>query len=231
MPSDPHTHPVLTGGQFAVIGGAGPKYRPEIQGGHKGLEQHLAERGFKYEQTHGKYEPSFIVHNIPRDQAMELGRKAGQESIIHSNLGQHEMVYVNGPQVGKHHPGNGHQFFHHPPKDDGTFLHIPQAGYVRFGFDTSKLLDIPKKGQDMIHTKNEVTVADFKKALAKSLQNQIDKYSASLVELAKTEVANSDEQPTVGDLRLAKSNFTIEIPLNKSIFGLTVAAAMQRVYD
>ena len=254
MDYNQHTHPALTGGQFALIGGAGPKYRPEIQGGHKGLEQYLAERGFKYEQTHGKYEPSFIVHNIPRDQAMEIGRKAGQESVIHSNIGQHELVYVNGPNAGKHHPGTGHQFFHHPPQDGGTFVHIPNAGYVRFGFDQSKLLDVPKKGQDMLHTKNEVTVADFKKALAKSLQGRIDKYSESLVELAKTEVANSDGQPSVGELRLTKSNFSIEIPdtvcptcfqddapgtcacltstgLTKSAFGLTVAAAMKRVYD
>ena len=239
-----------------MISGAGPKYRPEIDGGHKGLEQHLAERGFKYEQTYGQHEPSFIVHNIPRDQAMELGRKAGQEHILHSNLGQNEFVYVNGPQAGKYHPGSGFEHFHRVPTDSGPRLLIPTAGFVRFGIDKSKLLDVPKKGQDMSmnHEKSEVTVADFKKALSKTLQNQIDKYSRSLVELAKTEVANSDEQPAVGELKLIKSDFIIEIPdticptcfqndtpesctcltatgLTKSAFGLTVAAAMQRVYE
>lgn len=256
MPIIPHTHPALTGGQFALISGAGPKYRPEIDGGHKGLEQHLAERGFKYEQTYGQHEPSFIVHNIPRDQAMELGRKAGQEHIIHSNLGQHEFVYVNGPQAGKYHPGSGFEHFHRAPTDSGPRLLIPTAGFVRFGIDKSKLLDVPKKGQDMSmnHEKSEVSVADFKKALSKTLQNQINKYSQSLVELAKTEVANSDEQPAVGELKLIKSDFIIEIPdtvcptcfqndvpesctcltdtgLTKSAFGLTMAAAMQRVYE
>ena len=234
------THPVISGGNFAIISGEEPHHVPEIQGGHRGLEQLLNQNGFKYEATdanhgHQNHAPTFIIHNIPRGQAMDIGRKLGQDSIIFSSNGQHEFIYTNGPNAGKYHPAMGSHSIHPYPPEGQTSTRIPNVGHIQFSFDHGKLLDVPKKGSAMSQDtkKGEVSVVDFKKALAKSLRNQINSFSKSLEELAKREVAQNIDA-SVGDLKLGPGNsfeFPEESLLAKSVQAMATAAAMKRVYD
>jgi len=67
----------------------------------------VKDHGLIAEPAIGKYgdvEPSIMVHNVKRNQLpflFELAKKLGQESIIHSEGGNHEAHYLNGPNTGK----------------------------------------------------------------------------------------------------------------------------------
>lgn len=211
-------HPVNAGGMFAIVSGENPKHIPEVMGGHKGLEQLLAQSGMKYEATDGDYgdnihSPVFIVHGVGRDAAMELGRKMGQESVVFSDKGQHQLIYTNGPNAGKFHPaaqGAAMQIFSDKP-GDGLTTRVPGLGHVRFHFDHGKLIDVPKKGSAMSEdtTKNEVSVTDLKKKLADTIKRSIENLSKSMEGYAAREVEQNDGA-SIGDLKLAKSQLSLQ---------------------
>lgn len=136
-PHKPSDHPLLSGAYpVGIISAENPRFKPMAQGGHVGLGQELAGMGIKADVTQGHYgapEKTYIVHGPTREQMYDLGKKYGQEAVVYSHGGRHEMVYTNGPKDLNFSPGSGHQTFAEAPED--YYTHLPGHGYVRLGFD------------------------------------------------------------------------------------------------
>lgn len=135
-------HPIFSGSTFGLMSGDKPMYQPQVQGGHEALAQELAKLGLHYEETSGRYnepERSYIIHGATADQMTHLGKLFGQESVIHSQNGQHKLVYTNGPNEGKYHPSQMQQPIEHfekPPQD--FYTSVPGHGFMRINFDWDK---------------------------------------------------------------------------------------------
>jgi hypothetical protein len=74
---------------------------------HLELRQALEAKGYKPIEVDGHYgghEKSFIVFGMPNDEAVALGRRYKQESIVSSSAG---LVYTNGENRGKVTPTTG----------------------------------------------------------------------------------------------------------------------------
>ena len=132
-------HPIFSGSTFGLMSGEKPLFQPQVQGGHEALGGALQQMGLHFEETHGKYaepERSYIIHNPTLEQMQQLGKMFGQESIVHSENGQHKLVYTNGEHEGKYHPAQTQtplEHFEQPPNDFYTMT--PGHGYFRINFD------------------------------------------------------------------------------------------------
>lgn len=109
----------LTQGSFSILTAHNPgaKQMSSFVNAHRNaqLEADLKRMGAVYHKALGNYggakENSFIVHHTATVQPHHinhLARRYGQESVFHSSKGKHRIHYVTGPNVGKHHPGEGH---------------------------------------------------------------------------------------------------------------------------
>jgi hypothetical protein len=125
------------------MSGEKPLFQPQVEGGHEALGSALQQMGLHAEPTSGKYkdpERSYIIHNPTLDQMKQLGKVFGQESIIHSQNGQHRLVYTNGEHEGKYHSAemqNPIEHFEQPPDDFYTSL--PGHGSFRINFDWANM--------------------------------------------------------------------------------------------
>lgn len=133
-------HPVLNGGTFGALSGEKPLYKAHVTPTHEHLVRLLRRIGLRFEETHGKYtepERSVLIYHPRLDQMKMLGKMFGQEAVVFSQGGKHELHYTNGPHEGKvRHVTPGappHEWFHEPPSD--AYTHIPQKGYFRINFD------------------------------------------------------------------------------------------------
>lgn len=132
-------HPIFSGSTFGLMSGEEPMYKPQVEGGHEALGRHLQQMGLHFEETHGKYqkpERSYIIHNPTLEQMQHLGKLFGQESVIHSQNGQHKLVYTNGEHEGHAHHAEAQtpiEHFEQPPDD--FYTAIPGQGYFRINLD------------------------------------------------------------------------------------------------
>lgn len=139
-------HPIFSGGTFGLMSGDKPLFNPQVHGGHEQLVHTLKAMGLPFEETQGKYkepERSVIIHNATPQQMTKLGKLFGQESIIHSQGGQHKLIYTNGANEGKYHTAHMQTPMEHfdlPPQDMYTM--IPGHGYMRMNFDFNQLQDM-----------------------------------------------------------------------------------------
>ena len=135
------SHPLLTHeSPVGLISGENPCHTA-VTGGHEALRRDLDRMGAQFEETWGKYggatERSFIVYGLPLKHLLALGKKYGQEAVIHGEGGRHMFLYTNGPKAGSMHLGLS--TYEHwpegtePPADDYTRL--PGAGAIRLHFD------------------------------------------------------------------------------------------------
>jgi hypothetical protein len=134
-------HPLFShANSIGMITGEQPRYG-SAPGGHEALKQELRSQGVHVEDTMGQYggvpERTLLVHGLPRAHLIALGKKYGQEAVIHHENGKREFIYTNGPKEGGIHMGlPTHEQWpegHEPPKDDYT--KVPGHGHVRFHFD------------------------------------------------------------------------------------------------
>jgi hypothetical protein len=105
--------------------------------------------GLKTEPAPGAYdgpEESFIVYNPTREQMYDLGKKFGQEAVVYSQGGRHEMLYTNGEKDGQYQPSlptfeywNGAD--QGPPEN--YYTQMPPGGYLRLHFDWDTLKQAP----------------------------------------------------------------------------------------
>lgn len=134
-------HPLFNGKtSVGMISGEAPRF-PAQMSGHQALGEALKQAGIKHEERDGMYgmpEKSYMLYGPSREQMYQLGKQFGQESVIFSNGGHHELLYTNGPNAGKFHPAIDHEWFNEPPED--YYTHMPELnGYLRLNFDWDKL--------------------------------------------------------------------------------------------
>lgn len=147
-PAELIDHPLFSGANsIGIITADSPKFPPTELNGEVGLKQHLDVMKLKHEPTHGKYgqpQNSFIVHSPTREQMYQLGKKFGQEGVVYSQNGKHELLFTNGPNQGKFHPA--HQLIgHSKDQPDDNFTHLPGKGYISLHFNSDRLHDSPVK--------------------------------------------------------------------------------------
>jgi hypothetical protein len=103
--------------------------------------QYLRNSGEDAHSTIGSYgrpENSLIVYRPKNPKLIEdLSRDLGQESVIHSDGSTHQMLMVNGPNAGKHHPGQGTEWHAEKPQDYYTIL--PDGRIFTHNFDFNQL--------------------------------------------------------------------------------------------
>lgn len=139
----PQGHPLLNAAApIGIISGEGARF-PTAPGGHEALRQELNQLRLPFEEVRGHYgapERSFIVHGVPRAKLFELGKKYGQESVIHGNAGQHEFIYTNGDDEGYAHPGlpTYETWAAGDPGPDDNFTKLPDGSSFRLHFDFNK---------------------------------------------------------------------------------------------
>lgn len=133
-------HPVTDGGTFGMMAGENPMHPAKVEATHENLKAHLKSLGLQFHETEGKYgtpERSVIIYKPRRDQMTTLGKMFGQDSVIWSQGGKHELVYTNGAQEGQSlttHPNQPpHEWFADQPED--YYTKIPGHGYFRINFN------------------------------------------------------------------------------------------------
>ncbi len=139
-------HPLFSGKTtVGMISAENPRFQSEIQGGHEALGDLLRSLGLKHQETQGRYgspERSYLVYGPSREQMFDLGRRFGQEAVVFSQGGRHEMLYSNGPKAGRFHPSTGHELFDEAPSDYFTWM--PDMGkYLRLAFDWDSVHPAP----------------------------------------------------------------------------------------
>lgn len=128
-----------------LMSGENPRYQ-SAPGGQQALKRDLDSLGAQYEETRGHYglpERSLIVYGLPREHLAALGKKYGQESVIHNENGQRHFLYTNGPQEGQWHTSlPGYDYERWPEgadEPDDNWTQLPGDGYVRLNFDFDHL--------------------------------------------------------------------------------------------
>lgn len=138
-------HPLFTGSpSVGILTPDNPHY-PSAAGSdpHQQMQSQLKTMGLKSELTKGSYgapEASYIVYGPTREQMHGLGKAFGQEAVVYSEGGKHELMYTNGPDDGKYHPSLPHILFHTTRPFDDYWTLIPGHGYLRLHFDMNKKL-------------------------------------------------------------------------------------------
>lgn len=162
----PAPHAVTGGGTFGAMSGENPRFPAQVEATHENLTRTLRQMGLKFDETHGRYgdpERSVLIYGPRLDQMKTLGKLFGQESVIHSQGGNHQLHYTNGPDEGSVRgtvPGSqAHDWFEQAPED--YYTHIPGNGYFRINFD----FDQPPANQNQESAANNNT-----EVLGKSLK-------------------------------------------------------------
>lgn len=138
-------HPALSGEKLGIMTADNPMHPTGITGGNAALEAELRQRNLKFEKITGKYTPgalenSFIIYGVSPKDMMEMGKKYGQDSVIHSHRGSHRMIYTNGDKEGMFHIGDGHtQFDTEPEMFYSTAVHNGQPLHFAYNFDFDTL--------------------------------------------------------------------------------------------
>lgn len=124
------------------MSGENPRF--PASGGHAELLAELHQLQLPFEEVNGHYgspERSVIVHGIPKQKLYELGKKYGQESVIHGQAGQHEYIYTNGADDGLSHPGlSTYETWskEQPDQPDDNYTKLPDGSSFRLHFDFDK---------------------------------------------------------------------------------------------
>lgn len=111
-------------------------------GGADALRGLLKQQGLKWEETTGSYgapERSFVVYGPTREHMYHLGKALGQEAVVFSHRGQHELLYTNGRHDGHFHPAHPAYGFHPKDAPPDYYTVLPGRGYLRLHFDSEKL--------------------------------------------------------------------------------------------
>lgn len=174
-------HPLFSGANsVGIMTADAPRFPSTETGGELGLKQHLDNLGLKHETTHGSYgapESSFIIHNPTREQMFHLGHSHGQEAVVYSQNGKHELLFTHGPNQGKFHPALP-SMTHSNEKPDDYYTHLPGKGYIGLHFNQDKLLDSPVK-DTMPATRLNEPPSQLPMPMAKSEFNQPRSWAGS----------------------------------------------------
>jgi hypothetical protein len=161
MPVPEHlkNHPVFSGkGSFGIMSAEDPYFPAETASTSENLGAHLKALGLHHEPVVGQYENarenSSLIHNPTREQMMDLGRRFGQESVVFSQNGNHEILYTNGPHKGKsrvQHPELPTSEFLTEPPQHGGYTQLPGGEMFRLNFDWGRQPAVVRDTQSHPH--------------------------------------------------------------------------------
>jgi hypothetical protein len=172
-----------------ILGGEKPLFTASGPVGHAALGQMLEQKGFDYEPCHGKYQgdkqPSYIVHvrNDGEDETLKgIARRMGQESVVHSEGGKHQLVYLNGDNAGKATaPAGGLEWYgDNEPDDNYTTLYGASGeplGHFKYNMDFDNPM-VPDGPGPMV---------DVPEAAKQVLKSAVESYRGILLDLRKRE--------------------------------------------
>lgn len=173
-------HPLFTGATtVGLMSGEKPMFPSSIPGEHGALKLALQSMGLRYQETEGRYgapEKSVIVYGPTRDQLFDLGQKFGQESVIYSERGKHELLYTNGPKIGKANPSLPKYDYFPKNAPEDYYTRVPETGgYLRLYFDDSNLQDTPVRHRAMQQAQpvQVVQSANDMQTVAKAMMEKI----------------------------------------------------------
>lgn len=176
LPPELRQHPLFSGQhRVGIMSGEAPLFPPAVQGGHDALKSLLQHQGLKFDETNGRYgstERSIIVHGPTREQMYHLGKVLGQETVVFSDRGNHELVYTNGPNDGKFHPAHSAIGFHPTQAPPDYYTELPGGkGYFRLHFDFDKLHPAPLRPVQPAQPRQQLaTQQDIRTGIAKALR-------------------------------------------------------------
>lgn len=154
-------HPALSGGHHALITAEDPKFSSH-PGGNEALENELKAHNYKYEKVKGQYdkpENSFLIHDPDPEHIKQLGHKYGQESVLLSHNGKHQLHFTNGEKHGQWHEGEG--TVEHQEKPSNYYSTLQGGQHFTHNIDFSKLHGAPKmaknedSGETLVHYSNK----------------------------------------------------------------------------
>ena len=142
MPPEAAKHPLFSGQRMGIMTGERPKFHAEHAGENAALKEHLQKLGLKHEPIVGHYdspENSFVIHNPTRAQMYDLGKRFGQESVIFSEGGRHQLIHTNGPQEGKYYGTTEPHYQYFAERPENYFSAVPGGpGFFRLNFNFSQ---------------------------------------------------------------------------------------------
>ncbi|MDE2425775.1 MAG: hypothetical protein KGO96_07695 [Elusimicrobia bacterium] len=122
-------HPIFNGGCVGIISANDIDL----------LKHEITDDGLDFielETKYNKLEKSLAVINPTEEYIKQLGKKFNQETVIYSNDGIHKLIYINGPNVGKLHKGEGINLLNDTPTDFYTKLEYKgNSIYFNYPFD------------------------------------------------------------------------------------------------
>jgi hypothetical protein len=200
---DPKQHPALSGGHVVIVSGESPVFKQGMtHEGHAALGQVLEREGLEYEPIHGKYgdkkQPGYIVH-VRDDGEVEklkgIGKRFGQEAIVHSNAGKHQYIYTAGPQEGlATPPSEGEDWFDEEPENNFSTLYGPGGeplGHFSYHLDFDHPLIPHGKGQ----------MVEAPEAARQVLKAAIESYRGVLIDLRKREMSKAEKSKSASPER------------------------------
>lgn len=140
-------HPALNRGRVAIITAENPQFPPLSDAGNEGLANDIRSLGLEFEPIKGKYnkiedpkENGYLIHNMNPEDAVALGKKYGQESVIHSDGGVNKCIYSNGKNEGGFHIGKGYELFDVEPQlHYSTIMHNGQPVHFSYNINWGEL--------------------------------------------------------------------------------------------
>lgn len=228
------------------MSGEAPMHPASVEANHENLVQALDGMGLKYDQTHGRHgepERSAIVYNPSREQMRHLGKLFGQDSVVFSQGGKHELLYTNGEHEGKSrltHPAQQPlEHFESPPEDFYTALPGNQ-GYFRINFDFEH--DPRHQGPVQTHPTSpaakvpeQVSTAPVTKSIISTDErsNEVTDKTYSTEEVAAILVKTRDEkiakfEAEIKEWRTAELKKTI-IPPHRHVTGTSAGSGAEDI--
>lgn len=219
-------HPLFSGEvPVTLMSGESPRY-PSAPGGHEALKRDLDDLGAQYEETRGHYgvpERSLIVYGVPRETAASLGKKYGQEAVIHSQAGRPEFIYTNGENEGAHHASTGtHEFWPPDQQPDDYWTELPGEGFVRLNFDFDHV-HRPAPGSAGVGGQPPPTGAGVSKSeVIRGLTSLgLVRHAATNLGLGMDDLVKKSEAPEGSDHLAEKKQLTVPEALRDLHQGLT----------
>lgn len=134
----------LNGRTHLVFSAENPLHPPKVDKmpSHDEVVRFLESVGEKvfeatWERGGQKKKSIFVLEPKNINGLYQLAEDLGQESVIFSQNGRHELKYLNGPQRGKSIHTDQMTIFPEPPDDNYTTIHMPGGNcfYFRYNFD------------------------------------------------------------------------------------------------
>lgn len=184
-------------GKVMIISpGLNPNDENEVKSGQEAfekrkdeMEKEFVQNGFTFIKANGKYEGfeegSYVVlvPEIEKKEAMKLGEKYNQDSIVYIENGKNNLIYTVGDKKGKQYGGEGFKKEDSSKEDNFSQVFLKNGKKMKFNlsFDFSNLKEIEKSIQ-IIKKANEdgkidekVLFASYRNAIKKIIDSKEDK--------------------------------------------------------